>query len=135
LYTKYVGVRMYEYSAEYISNYDGDTIDFLVDCGFGVYKKITVRVRGVDTPEIKTKDSMEKKRAKVSKIYTQTELQKAQKIIIRTYKTKTGKDKKSFTRYIADVIYYLNIDDHLLSFNLCEELIKTDNGKKYKKKS
>lgn len=32
---------------------DGDTLECLIDLGFGVYKNITIRLNGIDTPETK----------------------------------------------------------------------------------
>ena len=39
---------------------DGDTIDVTIDLGFEVYKKASVRVAGVDTPEKRTRNLEEK---------------------------------------------------------------------------
>ena len=39
---------------------DGDTIDVTIDLGFDLYKKESVRVAGVDTPEKRTRDLEEK---------------------------------------------------------------------------
>ena len=39
---------------------DGDTIDVTIDLGFDLYKKESVRVAGVDTPEKRTKNLEEK---------------------------------------------------------------------------
>jgi len=42
---------MYEYKASVDRVIDGDTVDFIVDLGFGVHIKIRGRLAGVDTPE------------------------------------------------------------------------------------
>ena len=39
---------------------DGDTIDVTIDLGFDLYKKESVRIAGVDTPEKRTRDLEEK---------------------------------------------------------------------------
>ena len=39
---------------------DGDTIDVVIDLGFDLYKKESVRIAGVDTPEKRTRDKEEK---------------------------------------------------------------------------
>ena len=39
---------------------DGDTIDVLIDLGFDLFKKERVRIAGVDTPEMRTRDLEEK---------------------------------------------------------------------------
>ena len=40
--------------------YDGDTVRVMIDRGFEDYKRLSVRIKGVDTPEIRTKDKLEK---------------------------------------------------------------------------
>ena len=39
---------------------DGDTIDVTIDLGFDLYKKESVRIAGIDTPEKRTRDLEEK---------------------------------------------------------------------------
>ena len=46
---------------EIVKVVDGDTIDVIIDLGFDLYKKVRVRVAGVDTPEKRTRDLEEKK--------------------------------------------------------------------------
>lgn len=41
-----------EYPAQLIEVVDGDTIDLRVDLGFRTYKKVRVRIRGIDTREV-----------------------------------------------------------------------------------
>ncbi len=40
---------------------DGDTVDVILDLGFGLFKKERVRVAGVDTPEKRTRNKNEKR--------------------------------------------------------------------------
>ena len=40
---------------------DGDTLDALIDLGFGVHIKRRIRLKGIDSPESRTKDLKEKK--------------------------------------------------------------------------
>ena len=40
------------YDAEVLRVVDGDTLDVMVDLGFQVFKKVRVRLYGVDTPEV-----------------------------------------------------------------------------------
>jgi len=45
---------MYEYKIhEVLRVVDGDTLDVIVDLGFGVLKKIRIRISGIDSPENK----------------------------------------------------------------------------------
>ena len=53
---------MYEYKAHVVKVVDGDTVDVDIDLGFGiVLANERVRVMGIDTPESRTRDKVEKK--------------------------------------------------------------------------
>jgi len=58
---------MYEYKCKVTRVIDGDTVDVLADLGFNVYKKLRVRLHGIDTPETRTRDKEEKKRGLAAK--------------------------------------------------------------------
>lgn len=45
---------MYQYSASLLSHHDGDTSKILVDLGFDISAKITVRWLGINAPELAT---------------------------------------------------------------------------------
>ena len=71
------------------SVYDGDTFKVMLPCSLPVVcDYISVRVRGVDAPEFKTKDSCEKKKAKEAKLFTREFLKKGS-VTLRN----CGKDK------------------------------------------
>ena len=53
---------MYEYKALINRVIDGDTVDIDIDLGFGIWMKDErVRVMGIDTPELRTRNKKEKK--------------------------------------------------------------------------
>lgn len=53
---------MYEYRCKVSRVVDGDTVDVDIDLGFGVWlHKERVRVLGIDTPESRTRDKVEKR--------------------------------------------------------------------------
>lgn len=52
---------MYEYKAIVDRVVDGDTIDVTIDLGFKTWKKVRVRMEGINTPESRTRDLEEKK--------------------------------------------------------------------------
>ena len=59
---------MYEYKVKIVKVVDGDTVDVDIDLGFGMmYKKQRVRMKGIDTPESRTRDLVEKQFGKLSK--------------------------------------------------------------------
>ena len=52
---------MYEYKCKIIKVVDGDTVDVDLDLGFGVWlRDERVRIMGIDTPESRTSDPIEK---------------------------------------------------------------------------
>ena len=60
--------KMYRYKVEVTRVVDGDTVDVDIDLGFGMtYKKQRVRLMGIDTPESRTRDLVEKLFGKASK--------------------------------------------------------------------
>mgnify|MGYP003131319246 CR=1 FL=1 len=76
----------YEYKIkEVLRVVDGDTIDVLIDLGFGLTKKERVRVAGIDTPESRTKNLYEKYLGKEASAYLEEELM-FENIIIKTEK-------------------------------------------------
>ena len=58
---------MYTYNAKVLTVVDGDTIDCLVDLGFEVWKKVRVRLQGINTPECRTRDLAEKAKGLAAK--------------------------------------------------------------------
>tara|TARA_R100000008_G_C3575355_1_gene164864 strand:+ start:402 stop:734 length:333 start_codon:yes stop_codon:yes gene_type:complete len=51
---------MYDYNAKLIRVVDGDTIDAMIDLGFNIWIKKRIRLHGINTPEIRTRDLKEK---------------------------------------------------------------------------
>ena len=52
---------MYEYKCKIVKVVDGDTVDVDIDLGFGCWlRDERVRVMGIDTPESRTSDKVEK---------------------------------------------------------------------------
>jgi len=70
---------------------DGDTIEAVVDLGFGITTTQTLRLRGIDAPEIATRDGMEAKKT-LEKMFASSPL-----VLIKTVKS----DK--YDRYLVDV--------------------------------
>ena len=53
---------MYEYRVNILKVIDGDTVDVDIDLGFNTWiKKERVRIMGIDTPESRTRNKIEKK--------------------------------------------------------------------------
>ena len=58
---------MFEYNAKVIRVVDGDTIDAMVDLGFTTFKKVRIRMHGINAPESRTRDLEEKKKGLAAK--------------------------------------------------------------------
>ena len=63
---------------------DGDTIDVILDMGFDILFAQRVRLFGIDTPESRTRDKVEKVYGLKSKKFLQEKLKAAKKITITT---------------------------------------------------
>lgn len=83
---------MYEYNVTITRVVDGDTVDVDIDLGFGmVYKKQRVRLMGIDTPESRTRDLVEKLFGKASKYHLQHLLEDQAVTLISHDKGKFGR--------------------------------------------
>jgi len=61
---------VYEYRCKVTRVVDGDTVDIDIDLGFGVWlHKERVRIYGIDTPESRTRDKVEKKYGLAAKAF------------------------------------------------------------------
>ena len=77
---------------------DGDTIDVVIDLGFDIMYKSRVRLFGIDTPESRTRDIVEKKYGLLAKQFLKDHLKG--KIVIKTHKdNETGK----FGRILGEI--------------------------------
>ena len=78
---------MYEYKVKEIAKVvDGDTVDVIIDLGFGLSKKERCRIAGIDTPEKRTRDLKEKKYGIEATEFMTELLDKAENLIVRTEK-------------------------------------------------
>lgn len=57
---------MWEYQVRVLRVVDGDTVDVSVDLGFHTHRNIRVRVYGINTPEVRTRDLEEKALGKLA---------------------------------------------------------------------
>lgn len=99
---------MYEYRAEVLEVRDGDTLVARVDLGFDVFKRMPLRLKDVYCYELDSHDEVEKQKANWAKDFVIQTLKDGDLFIpitVRTYKTRTGRDKMTFDRYVADVSF------------------------------
>ena len=97
---------MYEYRATIVKVVDGDTVDVDIDLGFGiVLSDERVRVMGIDTPESRTRDKVEKKFGLAAKARLKQLLGKT--CTLKTQINKSGEDMKGkFGRILGDFDVY-----------------------------
>jgi micrococcal nuclease len=95
---------MYEYKAHITKIVDGDTVDVDIDLGFGIWMKDErVRIMGIDTPESRTSDKVEKVFGLASKERLKEILGKT--TTLKTFAAKDGEDMKGkFGRILGDFI-------------------------------
>jgi len=67
---------MYIYKAKCERVVDGDTIDATIDLGFDTWKKIRIRLVGINAAESRTRDLEEKARGLAAKQYVKDILHK-----------------------------------------------------------
>ena len=97
---------MYEYNAELRRVVDGDTVDVTIDCGFNIYIKERVRLKGIDTPECRTRDLEEKKFGLLAKEQVEHFLPKGSIQTLVTVRDKAGKFGRILGKFkIEDSLY------------------------------
>jgi len=108
---------MWTYRCNVLKVVDGDTVDVDIDLGFGIWQKNErVRIMGIDTPESRTRDKIEKKFGLAAKAKLKTLLGK--KAVLVTTINKKGEDMKGkFGRVLGDFL----IKDKPVSEIMCKE--------------
>lgn len=97
----------YVYKADIIAVYDGDTCTAIVDLGMRVSVEITIRLYGINTPELRGAQKLDGIKARD---YLRS-LILMKSVIIKTYKDKTEK----YGRWLAEIfIDGVNINEKLV---------------------
>tara|TARA_B100001057_G_scaffold399325_1_gene410188 strand:- start:27 stop:485 length:459 start_codon:yes stop_codon:yes gene_type:complete len=96
----------HEYKVEVVKVVDGDTVDVDIDLGFGLWlKKQRVRLKGIDTPESRTSDKVEKVFGLAAKDFLIQQLQKSSEdgtdLVLRT---KIDKERGKYGRILGEFI-------------------------------
>lgn len=99
----------YTRRATLIKVVDGDTLQVMVDCGFDIHRKITVRLLRVQAPEAKTEQGP------VFTLLTTNWLKSQNGLHIKTVKEK----KDRYARYLAEV--FGDNDENLNDFLLLND--------------
>ena len=99
---------MYEYRCKVLKVIAGDTVDVDIDLGFGiVLKDERVRLMGIDTPESRTRDKVEKQFGLAAKARLKQMLDNKSGPILKTQINKKGEDMKGkFCRILGNFNVY-----------------------------
>lgn len=120
---------MYEYRAKVEKIVDGDTMDLSIDLGFDIHYASRVRLKGIDTPESRTRNLEEKKLGLAAKARV-VELCP----IGSTVTLKTSKDGKGKFGRILGAIYVDGENDSVNDMLISEgHAVEYFGGKKSKK--
>lgn len=118
--------KLYWYKAEVLRVVDGDTVKLLLDLGLGTFRRVTLRLYGINTPEIRgvPKESEEYEKGMRAKIFVEERLLGKKSVWVQTHKDRTGK----YGRYLADIFFqdetgkHVSITKLLLEDGLGEEV-------------
>ena len=111
---------MYEYRCKVIKVIDGDTVDVDIDLGFDILlRDERVRIMGIDTPESRTRDKVEKKFGLASKARLKELIGGKSGPILKTQINKKGEDMRGkFGRILGD---FVTDDGRMVTDILVEE--------------
>tara|TARA_X000001388_G_scaffold64637_1_gene50871 strand:+ start:2587 stop:3015 length:429 start_codon:yes stop_codon:yes gene_type:complete len=115
---------MFEYNFKLVKVVDGDTVDIDIDLGFGVWlRNQRIRIMGIDTPESRTSDPVEKKYGMLAKDQVVRYL--ANSIKFRSFKDEKGK----FGRILGDFEVFHPTSNKWMM--MAEAMIMENYGVKY----
>ena len=89
---------IYIYKAELIRVVDGDTVELIIDQGFSNFTKQTMRLYGIDAPEMRTAEG------KAAKAWLWEALQPLEAIYVQTIQLSTKAKRDKYGRFLA-VLY------------------------------
>ena len=120
----------YEYNCLVRRVVDGDTVDVDIDLGFDIIlANQRVRLYGVDTPESRTRDKVEKVYGKLATAYVKQYLPEGKNAVLKTRLDKTGK----FGRVLGEFMVYDHKEQRLNNLN--EMLIRDHMAVRYQGQS
>lgn len=105
--------HQYLYKANVLRVVDGDSVDFKIDLGFGIFHDIKIRLLGINAPETSTPEG------KVSRDWLKQQLPAGTPVLLLTQRDK----KEKYGRYLGTI--YLN------GLDMNEELVKSGHAVLY----
>jgi micrococcal nuclease len=92
-------VNPYQYRGRVVKVVDGDTVDVDIDLGFGITRRERVRLAGVNTPELHSKDAASQVAAKAAREFVVAWCSPLSEVFLRT-----EKEREKYGRYLAEVV-------------------------------
>ena len=121
---------MYEYKAIVNRVVDGDTIDVTIDLGFSVWKKMRVRMEGINTPESRTRDLEEKKRGLAAKDRLKSILEfNDNECVLKV--SGVGKYGRALATVLVESLSPLNGEDGITLIDVNKQLIEEGHAIEY----
>ena len=93
---------MYEYAATVGRVVDGDTIDVTLDLGFSIQYQARIRLLGINTPEKRTRDLVEKEKGIAASDFAAAGYAAQESIRVQTSLDDKGKFGRVLGRIIGD---------------------------------
>ena len=121
---------MYEYKAIVDRVVDGDTIDVTIDLGFKTWKKVRVRMEGINTPESRTRDLEEKKKGLAAKARLQEILDyNSNKCVLKV--SGVGKFGRAIASVYVDTLSPASDKSSMTEINVNKQLIEEGHAVAY----
>ena len=111
-------LKVNEYDVRLLKAVDGDTVDVDIDLGFNIWlRDERVRIMGIDTPESRTSDKVEKVFGRAAKARLKELLTEGGVLV--TTEEKNGEDMRGkFGRILGD---FVSVDGRMVTDILVEE--------------
>lgn len=116
------GNKMYTYKAKLVRVIDGDTIDAEIDLGFNVLIRQRIRLYGIDTPEARTRDLVEKEKGLAAK-------QRLTEILPKEFVVETVLNKRGKYGRILGILHVEDTDGNKTNVN--DQLVNEGHAVKY----
>ena len=122
----------YVYNAQIIRVIDGDSVEIIVDCGFGIAFRMKARLYAINAPEMNTDEGKAAKEA-LSKLLNQTSLSDG--TLLHTVKTHKQSSKNpidasgKYGRWLVEIIGKRCTDGTLVNLN--QEMVALGHAEDY----
>ena len=101
--------KLYHYKANVDRVVDGDTIDVVLQLGFDINYKVRIRFAGINAPESRTRDALEKEAGLAAKKYVENWCDDLDNnVIIETQLDERGKFGRILGRILNEEGHWLN---------------------------